>query len=356
MGSSETLRGTFFFSSFLCCIFNFFFAFSNCNKKVNGILYNQYKSNNNQYKYKSNNKTKKTSAYDFSNYIKIKPIQKKPNALEPDEIAFLEWFIGFSEGDGSFMIKDNRCIFVINQADAYVLNKIRTNLGFGKVRSYNQNGCVFARYTVQGEELVKKLINIFNGNIHLQKVFYKFEIWVKHYNTYAKQPVIIKPRLNPQNITLESAWISGFYDAEGGLHASIGEQITKNGTKVIRLKLNAYVDQQHEEDVLKRLQFLFGITSLTIRNAEKKYFRLEASTKKTLKNILNYFNIYPLRGKKHVVYAIWKKLVLRFIYNTHLGCIDTFYTSVKKIKEQNNKFKIEKNAFCFITLKDETLL
>ena len=320
LGSSETLRGTFFFHS------------------------------------KNSKKTKENYVYDFSAYKQLKPAHKKPKSLKPEEITFLEWFIGFSEGDGSFFLRENRCVFVINQADALVLNKIRTTLGFGTVQPYKQNNRIFARYRVQGEENIQRILHIFNGNIHLQKVFNRFEKWVNHYNTYTKQPLAIKPRQNAQNITLNSAWIAGFYDAEGGFHASIGEQTTQKGTKTLRLRLNAYVDQQYEKDVMEQIQKLFEIPSVTVRDAEKQHFRVEASTKKTLANILNYFENYTLQGKKHILFAVWKKIALRFVNNTHLGIIESLSDKVEKIKAQNKKFKIEKNAFCFITLPGETML
>jgi hypothetical protein len=316
LGSSETLRGTFFFHS---------------------------------------KNSKKNSVYNFSAYTQIKPTHKKPGSLEPEEIDFLEWFIGFSEGDGSFFIKNNRCIFVINQADALILNKIRTTLGFGVVQSYKQNNRIFARYTIQGEENIQKIFHIFNGNIHLQKVFERFEKWVNHYNTYAKQLLTIKPRQNPQNITLNSAWIAGFYDAEGGFYASIGEQTTQKGTKILRLRLNAYLDQQYEKDIMEQIQKLFEIPYLTVRNVEKQHFRVEASTKKTLKNILNYFEKYSLRGKKHILYAMWKKIALRFVNNTHLGIVESLRDKVEKIQIQNKKFKTEKNAFYFSKMYGETI-
>jgi len=254
------------------------------------------------------------------------------------------------------MLKEKKCIFVINQADALVLNKIRTNLGFGKVSPYNQKGRVFARYVVQGEMHVYKLIQIFNGNIHLQKVFNRFEKWLNHYNTYAQNAVLLKPRQNVQNITLEGAWLAGFYDAEGGFHASIGSSVAKNGKKVLRLRVNAYVDQQYEYEVMERIKTLFSISSVTIRNAQKQNFRVEASTKKTLANLLKYFDTQALKGKKHIVYAMWKKVARRFVEEKHLGQIESLANNVKQIQEQNKKFKVERNAFCFITMVDEVLL
>jgi hypothetical protein len=55
---------------------------------------------------------KKISPYCFSTYNAIKPSHKKVI-----DSRFLEWFIGFSEGDGCFCKKDAYLIFVINQAD-----------------------------------------------------------------------------------------------------------------------------------------------------------------------------------------------------------------------------------------------
>ena len=49
---------------------------------------------------------------------------------------FLDWFVGFSEGDGSFIIPTdgpNRFELWQSAKDAEVLYHIKTNLGFGKV-------------------------------------------------------------------------------------------------------------------------------------------------------------------------------------------------------------------------------
>lgn len=59
-------------------------------------------------------------------------------ALSPQkDNVFKSWFIGFSKGDGSFIInKDGYLEFKITQSssDAQVLFFIKKNLGFGVVR------------------------------------------------------------------------------------------------------------------------------------------------------------------------------------------------------------------------------
>lgn len=52
---------------------------------------------------------------------------------------FLIWFIGFSEGDGSWIVrtKRRRILFQIGQKEEEILLYIKKTLGFGIVRSYN---------------------------------------------------------------------------------------------------------------------------------------------------------------------------------------------------------------------------
>jgi len=53
------------------------------------------------------------------------------------DINFLSWFVGFVEGDGSFVYRPNQSNFLeISQSvkDIQVLNLIRNTLGFGQIR------------------------------------------------------------------------------------------------------------------------------------------------------------------------------------------------------------------------------
>jgi len=85
------------------------------------------------------------------------------------ESLFKLWFIGFVEGDGSFIInKDGYLEFRITQSspDAQILFMIKKELGFGVVRvqdSVRNTHC----YRVRDKNNLVKLISIFNGNIFL---------------------------------------------------------------------------------------------------------------------------------------------------------------------------------------------
>lgn len=89
-----------------------------------------------------------------------------PNLKQPKN-KFLEWFIGFSEGEGSFILsKRGDLAFVITQSttDIQILNYIKDNLGFGKVikQSKKQNT---HRFVIQDNKNLYLICLLFNGNM-----------------------------------------------------------------------------------------------------------------------------------------------------------------------------------------------
>lgn len=64
---------------------------------------------------------------------------KKYSTNNMPSTSFLQWFIGFTEGDGSFIVSSSgNLMFVITQSttDIQVLNYIQQQLGFGRVISF----------------------------------------------------------------------------------------------------------------------------------------------------------------------------------------------------------------------------
>ncbi len=190
---------------------------------------------------------------------------------------------------------------------------------------------------------------MFNGNIHLKKVHKRFELWVDAYNKKYKLSgenfIVVKPQLKPTDINLETSWLAGFCDADGGFHTSLSTNKKRDGkTTYLRLRLNAYLDQKDEYDILEHIRKLFGVSSVTVRNEARKLYRLECNTKKTLEKAVAYYEVNKLKSKKHIVYAMWKKLVCLFLENNHLNNLPKVERRVKRIKEQNALFKREKTV------------
>lgn len=94
---------------------------------------------------------------------------------------FKYWFIGFTEGDGSFSVfKDKYLEFKITQSskDAQVLFYIKKELGFGSVTLQDKNNKTH-HYRVSNKEAIFKLITIFNENILTNYKNVQFANWIK---------------------------------------------------------------------------------------------------------------------------------------------------------------------------------
>jgi hypothetical protein len=298
--------------------------------------------------------------YKFQEYERFRPDHKQGTPLQKE---LLEWFIGFSEGDGSFLLKDGRPQFVINQADLRVLNIIRSLLGFGIVRTFTQDRRVYGRFTVGTQENVRRLIALFNGNLQLEKVQNRFGKWVKAYNRVQNTSIPILKKRKTSDITLDSAWLSGLFDAEGGLHSHIKvSQIRYRGKKnpppvrpvrfQKRLYLKAYVDQKFELDTLTQIAKLFQAT-VTVRDADLEHYRVEMHSKEHFVLVLDYFTKYPLRSRKADAYAIWKKVTHLYVNSLHLAKMDELQLAVDRLKNMNALFKKVKDVLILIKQEQE---
>jgi hypothetical protein len=98
----------------------------------------------------------------------------KPGHRLDINTAFLIWFIGFVEGDGSLVISHNKVYFDLTQdlKDINLLYQIKATLGFGKVLIHTSK--IQTRtgkhrklgvFYVTGKENVIRLAHLFNGNL-----------------------------------------------------------------------------------------------------------------------------------------------------------------------------------------------
>uniref|UniRef100_UPI0022FD945B hypothetical protein n=1 Tax=Drechslerella dactyloides TaxID=74499 RepID=UPI0022FD945B len=142
---------------------------------------------------------------------------------------WLTWFIGFSEGDGSFIVAkrgDIHFVVVQDTRDIQVLHMIQETLGFGKVI---KQGATTSRYVVQDKKGLYLLSLLFNGNLVTKRKIFSFKNFNQAFNKYSN-----KGRLQFEAInfdasivipTLEDSWVSGFIDSEGCFSATINSKI-----------------------------------------------------------------------------------------------------------------------------------
>ena len=152
---------------------------------------------------------------------------------------FLNWLIGFSEGDGSFIVNkrgDLHFVIVQDTRDKQVLDFIQQELNMGKVLV---QGKTTSRFIIQDKLGLYLISLIFNGNIRTPDKLKSFNEFLKALNINVQKTrgralnklnqfeltrdiyQDIEPSDKTKEITLNDTWLIGFVDAEGCFHVSL---------------------------------------------------------------------------------------------------------------------------------------
>ena len=257
--------------------------------------------------------TQTTNKFYFSEFYKYFIIYL-PNITPPSE-NFLMWLVGFTEGEGSFIVNNRGDLcFVITQvnADIQVLEFIKENLGFGKVIAQSTHT---SRYVTQNKREIELLIHLFNGNLILPSKKIRFEKFVKGFNIWVSKGRI---RLNTVEFknslilpSLNNSWLAGFVDAEGCFTCSIG--------KDKGFSFNFNISQKWEENlkVLQYLCILFNGGVVSKHTADNVYeYRIGGV--QNCKNVFPYFDNYTLYSKKSLSFILWKNIHEDLLNKRHL--------------------------------------
>lgn len=259
-------------------------------------------------KYKGSSETLREKTLNFNNF-KTNFLPKHKKNID---ISFLEWFVGFSEGDGSFIVskgsKQLRLFFIITQNDLQVLHMIRTKLGFGRVQKHGK----YFRYCVSDKEGVERLIAIFNGNLVLDKTNKRFQIWLAFRNHLRRKTLNRVCYLNKFNKTryLNCSWFSGFAAAESCFNLYKRSRCSR--LKTFSVGCRFIIDQRSEILFLNRLKKDLGSGYIDIRKDNFNH-RLIIGNSKDLLSILKYFRASPLRTKKNIDLVRFKKMIVKVI-------------------------------------------
>lgn len=264
----------------------------------------------------------------FKKYIEFYPNQKLPNN------SFLDWFIGFSEADGSWTIaKRGDLHFVITQSncDLKLLNYIKYNLGFGNIQIQSKKNNTY-RFIIQDIKNLYLICLIFNGNMYFPSRHLKFQKFLAAFNEkimLKKEDKLIKnnllnlilPNTNLLTPSLNNAWLSGFIDSEGCFSISINIK-TKKYTNKFDLS------QKWEINIptlLKISNLLHGekyqnsISNKVYKHFEKNCFYIRIHKIEICQSFYFYFNNYPLQSKKKESYFKWKELHIKLLNKEHLN-------------------------------------
>lgn len=262
--------------------------------------------------------------YELNSQCYGKNIQPSPE--------FLNWLIGFSEGDGSFTkAKRGDLYFVITQdtRDKQVLEYIQKELNMGKVINQSKTS---SRYIIQDKLGLYLISLIFNGNIRTPDKLKSFNKFLKSLNNNINKPSrklkefglsddifeIIKPHNELKDITLDDNWLIGFVDAEGCFHASF----SKNNKGFHFIFDLAQKGRDNKEKVLEKLSSLFGVGKVYKHYYENNWnYRVNGISQ--CRVIIDFFDKskFTFLTKKYNSYLIWKIIFKKIKNLEHLDTV-----------------------------------
>lgn len=253
----------------------------------------------------------------YKEYSNLYPDNKLPNS------KFLEWFIGFTEGEGSFTVaKRGDLALVITQStmDIECLNFIKYNLGFGKVikQSIKNNT---HRFVVQDIKNLIILCNLFNGNMVFPTRNAKFIIFLSAINKKLLKNNMGKISIidNLVQPSLKDAWLSGISDGEASFTCSI---LSKPNTGY-RFRYILTQKWDSNKPTLEFINKLFGsnIGAVYSHHESKNNFNiweLRINGVKNCEKIFEYFDKFTLNTKKRLSYIKWKEVHYKLKNGEHL--------------------------------------
>lgn len=310
----------------------------NATRKNLKVRANQQETEKLQIFYSSDSsETTREASFQFSKYYSN--VLTHIKADESNQ-RFLEWFIGFFEADGSYSttkIQNNedcngdnssksgqkwrvdfstkRVHFEITQKDPKILYFIRKNLGYGRIqRIVKPENSIYYRYYTSKRENIERLVNLFNGNLILEKRQQQFEKLLNDIEQMWNLKIFLKPwKMKP---SLNTAWLTGFVEGDGGFYTNQGNNFIRghypNGRVRYGFFLKFYITQKSEQNVLIRIRDLFKATNklATITNGrtDVRYNRLEVSNAKSRNLIITYFERFPFKGEKNISFKRWTRV------------------------------------------------
>lgn len=232
-----------------------------------------------------------------------------PNYEKP-VVDFLNWFIGFTEGDGCFCINKRRELsFIITQGEENIdlLNFIHKTLRIGHV--IKQGSRTF-RFIVYRKEHIYLIILLFNGNIVLPTRKIQFNQFLLVYSQKTKDHV--EYLTFPNTISLSNTWLLGFVEAEGCFTISFLSNSISYRTRFI-------LSQKGDINVpiLSQLILLFSTGTIEAHSAKDNYSYI-VSGLKNVKLLYGYFDKYKFYGIKGESYLRFKSLNAKIDEGEHL--------------------------------------
>ena len=138
-----------------------------------------------------------------------------------------------------------------------------------------------------------------------------------------------------QQERLDAKWIVGFVDGEGCFHIALNRQpAMRVGWQV--LPEFRVVQHNRNEQVLRQIQSFFGFGSVTVKNGDRKEFRVRGL--ENLTRVVEFFEIHSLCTTKKNDFLLFAKVIRMMQKGNHLtktGLVDIARISLAMNSRQN---------------------
>ena len=287
--------------------------------------------------------------------------------------SFLEWFIGFFEGDGSLSYTCGtaiershngkistkhvyeRVMFSICQKEKRIIEKIAYTFGFGSVSNFkNKNEQIYWRWTLDSKISIERMAFLLSGNLIFKKRQHQFLQWIEIGQKKGMfQAPFNKNKPWCSDISLNNAWLSGFIDAQGYFYACFSlpklqkkkifnlpfskkKWSEKHYKMFLELEQYKYILKQkmtltqhstnQTKHIFKKILFIFKATTFQLfqnkisqKPSYSYYVRIEFGSLTSHKIISEYLLKYPLQTIKHISFRRWWRVYLRRKEGIHLS-------------------------------------
>lgn len=305
------------------------------NKKILSIIENNNDNNNNldifnlnyeEYIKNNNNNNLNNNQFNFEIFNKEYK-RRFPNKELPNK-EFLTWFIGFFEGDGSFILAKRGDIGICitqSEKDKNILNYILTNLNIGNIYLQSSKDKTY-KWIIQNRKDCYLISLLFNGNLVLPIRSIKFNIFLSKLNhkLLINNENLIKYNSNLILPTLNDQWLLGFTDSEDCFTCSIlnnSSSASGYGCGTNNFKVRFILSQKYNINkyVLNHILLLFNnynnmkdkSLGSIVPHSKINNWELRINGLKNCNKILFYFDKYNLKTIKNNNYIKFKEILIK---------------------------------------------
>ncbi|CAK7920264.1 putative LAGLIDADG endonuclease (mitochondrion) [[Candida] anglica] len=251
----------------------------------------------------------------YNLYKKFYPRNELPNS------KFLEWFIGFFEGEGNFSVMERGDLAIrVTQKDKEMLKYMQKEFGFGSVMAQNKEKSMYKWVMTKKREMYMMCL-LLNGNLVLPIRYIKFSEFMAKLNIklVKNNEEILTLKNYCKLPTLKDNWLLGFTDGEGCFTCSM----TNNGTMAYRVRFILTQKYEANKYVLEHMLNLFNMHNKTkktlgmvLPHSASDCWEMRFNGLKNCKKMLFYFDENKLLTKSNS-YNKWKEMLNKMENGDH---------------------------------------